>query len=338
MNTTTFAIPHAPEISGLALRPFGGEADYAAMAAIAAASNTADGLDYVETADDLRNRYTNLVNCDPQRDTLFAEVDGQLIAFGRTSFTNQDDGVRRYMIVIDVHPAWRRKGIGRAMQQWLEARVRAIEAVQPAPAPKGSIFFTFAEDRQAGKHALLTAEGYAPMRYAFQMLRKLDEPIPDNPLPAGFEFRQARSEDYRAIWQADQDAFRDHWGFSPGTEEWYRFWLNNRRFQPDLWKIVWNIADNRIAAQVQNYVDPEENARFGRLRGYTEDISTQRPYRRMGLARAAICESLRMFRDMGFQETALGVDAENLTGALRVYESCGYRVSHTETLYRKSLA
>ena len=337
MDSVTFTIPNAPEINGLAFRPFGGEADYAAMAAIVAASSAADGLDYVETADDLRNRYTNLVNCDPQRDTLFAEVDGQLIAFGRTSFVNQDDGVRRYMIVTDVHPAWRRKGAGRAIQRWFEARVRDIEAAQPAPAPKESIFFTYCDERQAGKHALMRAEGYIPMRYGFEMLRKLDEPIPDNPLPAGFEFRQACPEDYRAVWQADADAFRDHWGFSQPTEEWYRFWLNTRRFQPDLWKIVWNIADNRIAAQVQNFIDPEENAKFGRLRGYTEDISTQRPYRRMGLARSAICESLRMFRDMGFHETALGVDAENLTGALRVYESCGYHVMHTETLYRKQL-
>ncbi len=338
MNTTTFSIPHAPEIGGLAFRPFGGEADYAAMAAIAAACSAADGLDYVETADDLRNRYTNLVNCDPLRDTLFVEVDEQLIAFGRTSFSNQDDGVRRYMIVTDVHPAWRRKGIGRAMQRWFEARVRAIESGQPAPAPKEPIFFAFSEERQPGKQALLKAEGYMPMRYAFAMLRNLDEPIPDNPLPAGYEFRPAMPEQYRAVWEADIDAFRDHWGFSQPTEEWYSFWLNNRRFQPGLWKIVWNIADNRIAAQVQNFVDPLENEKFGRLRGYTEDISTQRAYRRMGLARAAICESLRMFRDKGFHETALGVDAENLTGALRVYESCGYRVAHTETLYRKSLA
>ncbi len=337
MNTSLFSIPHALDVNSLAFRPFGGEADYAAMAAIAAASCAADGLDYVETADDLRNRYTNLVNCDPLRDTLFAEIEGQLIAFGRTSFANQDDGVRRYMIVTDVHPAWRRKGIGRAMLRWFEARVRQIEAAQPAAAPKESIFFTFCDERQAGKQVLLRADGYAPMRYAFEMTRKLDEPIPDTQLPPGFEFRQARTEDHRAIWEADGEAFRDHWGYSPPTEEWYRFWLNNRRFQPDLWKIVWNIADNRIAAQVQNYIDPEENAKLGRLRGYTEDISTQREYRRMGLARAAICESLRMFRGMGFQETALGVDAENLTGALRVYESCGYRVTHTETLYRKQL-
>ncbi len=338
MNTTIFTIPHAPSIDGLAFRPFNGEADYAAMAEIAAASSAADGLDYVETADDLRNRYTNLVNCDPLRDMLFVEADGQLIAFGRTSFSNQNDGVRRYMIVADVHPAWRRKGIGRAMQRWLETRVRAIEAGQPAPAPKESIFFAFCEERQSGKQALLTAEGYAPMRYAFEMLRKLNEPIPDNPLPAGFEFRPALPEHYRAIWEADIEAFRDHWGFSPPTEEWYRFWLSNRRFQPNLWKIVWNVADNRIAAQVQNFVDPLENEKFGRLRGYTEDISTQRAYPCMGLARAAICESLRMFRDMGFDETALGVDADNLSGALRVYEACGYRVAHTETLYRKAFA
>lgn len=337
MNTISLEVPNAPAIEGLVFRPFGGETDYDAMAAVANAAYQADGQDYVETSGDMRNRYTTLVNCDPQRDTLFAEVNGRLIAFGRTTFANQIDGVRRYMIVATVHPEWRHKGLGRAMLRWFEARSRTIEAGQPEPAPKESIFFTFCDEHQPYKRALLESEGYLPMRYAFEMVRKLEEPIPDFGLPPGFEFRPAQPEHFRTIWQADQDAFRDHWGYSPGTEASYRFWRESRRFQPELWQVAWNIADNRVAAQVLNYVDHEENKTFGRLRGYTEDIGTQREYRRMGLARAAICASLNMFRNMGFHEAALGVDAENLTGALRVYETCGFRVSHTETLYRKPL-
>jgi ribosomal protein S18 acetylase RimI-like enzyme len=44
---------------------------------------------------------------------------------------------------------------------------------------------------------------------------------------------------------------------------------------------------------------------------------------------------MRMFKDMGMAETALGVDAENISGALRLYESVGYRKVRQQIIYRK---
>ena len=74
-----------------------------------------------------------------------------------------------------------------------------------------------------------------------------------------------------------------------------------------------------------------------RLRGYTENISVRRPWRRRGLARALIAASFPLLRARGMTEAALGVDTENLSGALRVYESCGFQSVSRETLYRKPL-
>jgi ribosomal protein S18 acetylase RimI-like enzyme len=42
-------------------------------------------------------------------------------------------------------------------------------------------------------------------------------------------------------------------------------------------------------------------------------------------------------RDRGMTESALGVDAENPTGALRLYEKIGYKVSKKSMAYRKKL-
>jgi len=44
-----------------------------------------------------------------------------------------------------------------------------------------------------------------------------------------------------------------------------------------------------------------------------------------------------MFVAMGMEETALGVDAQNPHGALRLYESVGYQVERRHTTYRKPL-
>lgn len=88
---------------------------------------------------------------------------------------------------------------------------------------------------------------------------------------------------------------------------------------------------------VRNYIDERENEEYGRKRGYTENISVRRPWRRRGLARALIAESFLFLRDLGMEEAALGVDAENLSGALRLYESMGFEQVKRWTDYRKNL-
>jgi ribosomal protein S18 acetylase RimI-like enzyme len=84
-----------------------------------------------------------------------------------------------------------------------------------------------------------------------------------------------------------------------------------------------------------NFVFPEENERLGVARGWLQHVSVRRPWRRRGLAAALIAESLRALRDRGLAEAALGVDAENTTGALRLYESLGFRRHRTGVSFRK---
>jgi len=86
---------------------------------------------------------------------------------------------------------------------------------------------------------------------------------------------------------------------------------------------------------VMNYLHEKENQEFNRKRGYTEGIFVRRPWRRRGVAKALICRSMRMFRDIGMTETAHGVDANNPTGALQLYTGLGYRVNKEFIIFRK---
>ena len=188
---------------------------------------------------------------------------------------------------------------------------------------------------QAG---LLEAHGYQPARFFQVRVRPTLDDLPDFPLPDGLEVRPVRPEQYRAIWDADIDAFHDHWGVGEPDEEDYRRWQENEVwFQPALWQVAWDVATEEVAGQVRTFIDHAENERFGRRRGYTEFISVRRPYRRRGLARALIALSLRTQRDAGMTSSALNVDAASQTGATRVYEECGFQVAQINTLYRKPL-
>jgi ribosomal protein S18 acetylase RimI-like enzyme len=164
------------------------------------------------------------------------------------------------------------------------------------------------------------------------MVRPHVEDLPDSDLPDGLEIRPVRPEDVRAIWEASVEASRDSWGFVEPSEADYAQLLTDRLdSQTDLWQVAWD--GDLVAGQVRAYIDERENDELGRRRGYTEHIGVRRAWRRRGLARALIGASIRQMRDRGMTETALGVDAENVSGALRLYESCGYRaISRTSTL------
>ena len=185
---------------------------------------------------------------------------------------------------------------------------------------------------------MLESAGYTPARYSNNMVRPSLDDIPDFPLPPGLEVRPARPEHYRRIWDAQIEAFQDHWGFLQHPEEDYQMWLNDPiYFQPALWQVAWDVATDEVAGMVLTFIDAAENERWGRRRGYTEGISVRRPWRRRGLARALIAHSLRAQRDVGMTESALGVDSESLTGATRVYEDCGFLTVTVDMLYRKPL-
>jgi ribosomal protein S18 acetylase RimI-like enzyme len=304
------------------------------------AAKSEDDLQRSDSLEDITNYYTHLHNCDPYQDMLFAEVDGDVIAYSRVEWNLSKDGEWLGFHINFMHPAWRRKGIGRAMLRYNEARLRQIAAGQlkdgQIEASTPLFFEVFAVDSEAGKEALLVSEAYQAVRYAYSMVRSLSEPVAVTPMPEGLEVRQAHPEHYRQIWDASQEAFRDHWGFIPLPEEEYQRWLHESIFNPSLWKVAWD--GDAVAGMVLNFLNQRENEEFGRLRGYTEGISVRRPWRRRGLARALLTRSLKMFQEMGMHEAALGVDTQNKNGALRLYESVGFRPVERETVYRKQFS
>jgi GNAT superfamily N-acetyltransferase len=338
MNDTLVATIELPQIDGITFRPFAGESDYPALVRVANATMRADGEDFVETLEHIRNNYAHLTNCDPARDMLIAQTaDGEVVAYGRVWWADETAGVRRFNHFANVVPEWRQADLQRAMFRWFEARARQMLRENPTERP--AVIETWCSDRQPHIEALCRAGGYAPVRYGYMMSRSLvDAALPNFALPAGFEVRPVRPEHYRAIWDADVEAFREHNGYSEPTPEQYERWLNDPvEFQPDLWKVAWNVEHDQVAAMVLGFINRDENREFKRLRGYTENISTRKQYRKLGLARALIAENLRMFKAMGMTEAALGVDATNPTRALSVYEACGFKPYLVETVFRKPL-
>ncbi|MDH5507784.1 MAG: GNAT family N-acetyltransferase [Anaerolineae bacterium] len=327
-------VPGAPDIPGLTFRRFRGEPDYALMADIIVRTNQADNIEEVFTEADLANMFAHLTNCDPYQDMLFAEIHGELIGYSRVWWREESEGPYIYTAVGLLLPDWRRQGIGTAMLLYNEARMREIAAQHPTEAEK--FLQSWAADTEVAVDALLKNQGYKAMRYIFDMHRSLEEPLPEPEIPDGLDVRPVRPEHYRLIWDAMSEAFRDHWGHAPSTEEDYQRWINKPDFDPSLWQVAWE--GDQVAGMVLTFINKKENQQYQIKRGWTDPICTRRPWRKRGLARALILKSFQELKALGMEQAALGVDTQNPNGALKLYESVGFETVKNWAVYRKPLS
>jgi len=324
-------VPGAPPIPGLTFRRFRGEVDYPVIVSILDACNVADAYVYINTVEDLASTFAHLRNCDPYRDMLFAEVAGETVAFSRVWWGEEGD-TRLYIPLGFVHPAWRRKGLGTAMLHYNEARLRAFAREHPAGE---KLFRVWTTEKEYGAWALFTKFGYEPVRHYIEMACPIDAPRPEAPLPPGLEVRPVTPEQYRAVWDAKEEARRDHWGYGPTTDADFHRWTEIRAFTPHLWKVAWD--GDQVAGMVLNRLDVEENAQYHRQRGYAKEVFVRRPWRRRGLARSLLVQSIEMFKAMGMEEVALGVDTQNPSGALKLYQSVGFQEGKRHTFFNKRM-
>jgi len=328
-----------PTVTGYAFRHMRGESDLPAIVDVVNASRWADGVKDVMTLESLSNYFRHMTNCDPGRDIVVVESGSELAAYARTFWLKEDGGAAyRHWVSAFVRPEHRRRGLGTALQAWLEDRAQQAADEQNHPHSAADQLQAYVPDAEHARAALLERHGFRPERYFYEMERPNLDDIPAAPLPAGLEVRPVTTEHLRAIWDANVEAFRDHWGVPERSEaDFQRFIHNPVEFQPDIWKVAWDTASNQVVGMVLGFIDHAQNAALNRKRGWTENIAVRRPWRKQGVARALIAENLRELKTRGMDHAALGVDTDNLTGALRVYESMGFRPVARETAYQKPL-
>jgi mycothiol synthase len=325
----------APAIPGLRIRPYAGEEDLPELVRIENAENEADGIRSRVSLDEQRTYFAHPSEAfDPARDVVVAELDGRAVGYGTSEWVDTRDGeLREYRLFGAVDPARRRRGIGTALLADNQRRARALAATHRTERTR--VFGAFAGEKQPGAIALLRRDGFTEVRWFFDMERPNLEDIPDVPLPEGFELRPITRDLFRRVWDADVEAFRDHWGGFDDSEESMRRHFESPTADPSLWVIAFD--GDEIAGGVINTIYAEENEALGLRRGWLDSVFTRRPWRRRGLARALIARSLAVLRERGMTIAALGVDADNPQGALGLYETAGFQVTERFSAWRRPM-
>jgi mycothiol synthase len=252
---------------------------------------------------------------------------------GQDWVDTRDGELREFRLWGAVDPAYRRRGIGTALRADSARRALGSDAARASSRPIS--LGAWGAAGRPGAH-LLERHGYEVVRWFFDMVRPSLDEIAEVELPAGFALRPVAAEQYPQLWRANREAFRDHWGGSDESEAAMHRFFDDPSNDPSLWVIAWD--GDEIAGGIINAVHAEENEALGLRRGWLSSVFTRRPWRRRGLARALIARSLVLLRDRGMTTAALGVDADNPSGALGLYESAGFAVEERFTAMRKRVS
>jgi mycothiol synthase len=236
-----------------------------------------------------------------------------------------------------VDPRYEGLGIGAALLTWGEERARkALDAV-PADlrfAPRVGTY----QEAEAAK-TLFEDMGYQRIRSSYQMRIEMPAPPPAPEWPDGITLRIFNPEtDLEAVYRADDEAFRDHFGyveapFEEGLKRFQHFITGYEGFDPTLWFLALDGPSGEVAGiclcRARAYNDPNV--------GWVNILAVRRPWRKRGIGLALLRHAFGELYRRGKHMVGLGVDAENLTGALRLYEHAGMHVHRAFDLFEKEV-
>ena len=228
-----------------------------------------------------------------------------------------------------VHPELTARGAGARLLEAVERRAHELAGEVPAAERVTVETSHLVGDPRAPK--LLACRGYERVRTFFRMVTRLDEAPPPPTWPPGIDLRPLDPvRDGPRVHAAVEEAFVDEWGYEPlPYAEWFRRNLGWQRFQPELCPVAWDGGE--IAAVSLNY--PKRLGDWG----WVGLLAVRPAWRRQGLGLALLHESFRRFHAAGESVAALGVDAENPTGATRLYERAGMGVLWRADAWRKEI-
>jgi mycothiol synthase len=243
-------------------------------------------------------------------DVLLAELDGRLVGYA------------------DV--------IAHGETAWLDVRGTDPAAYLPlieAIAERADVHETahvrgWGPDQDNDLHQAYEQAGFRPFRHGFRMEIELTGELPEPAWPDGFTVRSFRAGDERAAYEAHMDSFADTWGFTHDPYATWAHWYMGEGFQPEHWFLV-EEGDQVAAVALCRISETEPEL------GWVRIIGVRPEYRRRGLAIALLQHVFAHFSRLGLKTLGLGVDAENPTGAVRLYERAGMHVARRDIRFER---
>lgn len=256
----------------------------------------------------------------PETD-LFIVLDRQEQVAGYYEAWDLSEPHTRVAVWGRVHPDFTGQGIGTHLLGWVDWRGRLAESRAPAGTRVFTQAFVLSQDEAARE--LLLDQGYAITRHNYRMVIAFDQPPAPAVLPDGITIRTLdRSRDDRELVITVRESFRDHFGFieqplEDDIERWKHYMDHDTSIDPTLWFLAFE-GDQMVGTSLcRHHVDDDHGM------GWVNTLGVRREWRRRGVGLALLQHSFDQLYQRGQRRVGLGVDAESLTGATRLYLKAG---------------
>lgn len=274
---------------------------------------------YREVESEIQDRFDE-PGADPARDSLLGLTDADEPVASIWSYLPTSAETKwRAFADVHVHPDHRTDAMYDFTLGWWEARSRQrLEAIDD-DLPKVLWFSAYTHEEDLVARVL--ARGFAITRYYDELVRDLSHP-PDEPvLPDGMRFVLAEEAAPGDELRVHNEAFRDHWGSQPFTQErWDHF--KNEFHLPEASYLVYD-GDEPVG-HVMSAKYPHDFVDRGFSHSWILSLGVVRSHRKRGIASAMLNRAMLDFSRDGMEYAMLDVDSENPTGAHGLYEALGF--------------
>lgn len=295
-------------------------ADAGRIAAVINTRSLALGGATEESADGVARWFVDATLA-PEADMRLA-VDATGVAEGYADVSGPEDDTPRAWV--DLRAQADRPEALRLLFAW--AQERGAERA----GKDGKIQF-FVDERDEELRSLLADAGYAVVRSSYEMERTLEGALEPPAWPEGIVVRPFGVGDAEAVHAAQDEAFADHWGYTPLSFERWRAHNLPERVDASLWRVAWD-ADEVAGVCINNPRRGEDETV-----AWVAVLAVRRLWRRRGLGEALLREAFLAFAASGKRSAGLGVDAENTTGAVSLYERVGLRVVRRSDTWERAV-
>lgn len=305
-------------MTSIALRPMTAD-DFEQVHAVQLVANAYDGRQFVPTLDELLeeldDEHIRLAD-----DVRLALVDGSVAGYCYTYHLPSEVGLERCYLIGDVDPAWRGLGVGRALLDW--GIGRATELLRSTGRNLPCAIRVDGLDTTESKHRLFARAGFTPVRWFEELLRPLAD-LPARRTVPGVRIVAWPDDRAEEIRQVKNRAFADHWGATPTSEHHWEQMVHGFGARLDL-SLVALDDDDRVIAHCLCKRYPDDDELLGRRDGWIDNLGCLPEWRGRGIASALLVEALHAFAGAGLTHASIGVDADSITGANRLYRSLGF--------------
>jgi GNAT superfamily N-acetyltransferase len=226
-----------------------------------------------------------------------------------------------------VLPEYEWSGIETEAMAWAETHLTELRK-RDAKRWSGN-FISGARQDDAKRITFLEQHGFRRGVYAeVNLLRSLDEPIPESEIPTGCQVRavaEAGEISKRAL--AQREVWHP-WTVGKVSDDDYARFMRLPGYHRDL-DVVAVTPDGVIAAYVNGWIDPVNRI------GDFGPVGARLAYRRQGLTRAALLEGLRRMQARGMDRMCISTGDTN-TPAIQLYESIGFKIVNKYLDYVKT--